>query len=58
MADEVSQDERTEQATPRKREQAREKGQVARSQELNSVAIIFFGVIALVIFASSIYTNL
>jgi flagellar biosynthetic protein FlhB len=58
VADEVSQDERTEQATPRKREQAREKGQVARSQELNSVAIIFFGMIALVIFASSIYSNL
>jgi flagellar biosynthetic protein FlhB len=58
VADEINQDERTEQATPRKRDQAREKGQVARSQELNSVAIIFFGMIALVIFASSIYNNL
>jgi flagellar biosynthetic protein FlhB len=58
MAEQAPQDERTEQATPRKREQARQKGQVARSQELNSVAIIFFGVVALMIFSSSIYNGL
>jgi flagellar biosynthesis protein FlhB len=58
VADEQNKDERTEQATPRKRDQAREKGQVARSQELNSVAIVFFGMIALSIFATSIYNNL
>jgi flagellar biosynthetic protein FlhB len=58
MADDFSQEERTEQATPRKREQARQKGQVARSQELNSVVVIFFGVISLMIFSSSIYSGL
>jgi flagellar biosynthetic protein FlhB len=54
MADEPSQDERTEQATPRKREDARKKGQVARSQELNSVFIILTGILALVIFYNHI----
>ena len=58
MADEFNQEERTEQATPRKREQARQKGQVARSAELNSVAVIFFGMLALVIFSTFIYNNL
>jgi flagellar biosynthesis protein FlhB len=58
MADQAPQEERTEQATPRKREQARQKGQVARSQELNSVAVIFFGVIALMIFSTNSWNGL
>lgn len=35
--------ERTESATPRRREKAREEGQVAKSQEINSVAILVCG---------------
>jgi flagellar biosynthetic protein FlhB len=57
MADERSQDEKTEQPTPRKREEARKKGQVARSQELNSIFIIMMGLLALVIFSNHIFTN-
>ncbi len=58
MADEKSQDEKTEQPTPRKLEEARKKGQVARSQELNSIVIIFMGMLALLIFSSHILSNL
>jgi flagellar biosynthetic protein FlhB len=39
--------ERTEQATPRRREEARNQGQVARSNELSSVAILLAGLLAL-----------
>ena len=58
MAEEYSQDEKTEQPTPRRREKARKRGQVARSQELNSVVVIFFGVLALMMFSSYIFSNL
>jgi flagellar biosynthetic protein FlhB len=43
MADE----ERTEQATPRKRQEARKKGQVARSTEINGAAIFLALVLTL-----------
>ena len=46
MAEESFQ-EKNEQATPRRREEAREKGQVARSSELSSVAILLAGLMAL-----------
>ncbi len=46
MADDSAQ-EKTESATPHRREEARKKGQVARSNELNSFAILFFGTIFL-----------
>ncbi|MDA8088464.1 MAG: EscU/YscU/HrcU family type III secretion system export apparatus switch protein [Nitrospiraceae bacterium] len=46
----AEQEERTEQATPRKRQQAREKGQVARSRELGPMAATA-GVIAVFYFA-------
>ena len=43
MADDSFQ-ERTEQATPRRREKAREEGRVARSAELNSAISAFIAV--------------
>jgi len=46
MAEESFQ-ERTEEATPRKRQEAREKGQVARSRELSSVAVLFASILIL-----------
>ena len=58
MPDESNQEEKTEQPTPRKREDARKKGQVARSQELNSIFIIFMGLLALIIFSGQIYSSL
>lgn len=41
--------ERTEKATPRRREKARERGQVAKSMDLNAAAIILLGFTALFI---------
>lgn len=46
MAEESFQ-EKTEQATPKRKEEAREKGQVARSTELSSVAVLGSGLLAL-----------
>ncbi|MBN1380262.1 MAG: flagellar biosynthesis protein FlhB [Deltaproteobacteria bacterium] len=40
MAEENKDQEKTEQATPKRREEAREKGQVAKSRELASVAVL------------------
>ncbi|MBN2280460.1 MAG: flagellar biosynthesis protein FlhB [Candidatus Marinimicrobia bacterium] len=49
MAEQSAQD-RTEQPTPRRREEARDKGQLARSQDLNSVAVLLGGLIVLKFF--------
>ncbi len=46
--------ERTEDATPRKLEQAREKGQVARSKELASVAVLVMGAVSLMWFGEGL----
>jgi flagellar biosynthetic protein FlhB len=46
--------ERTEQATPRRRRQARQEGQVARSLELNAAAIICLGFAALYVLGPSL----
>lgn len=45
MADD--RDQKTERATPRRREDARKKGQVARSQELNTALILLLGAVVL-----------
>lgn len=42
--------ERTEDATPRRLQQAREKGQVARSKELASASVLIVGAVALMLF--------
>ena len=57
MAEESSQ-EKTEEATPKRREEARNKGQVARSSELSSVAILMSGVLALGGLGSYMYSKL
>ncbi|MGF1690364.1 flagellar biosynthesis protein FlhB [Photobacterium kagoshimensis] len=46
--------ERTEQATPRRLEQAREKGQVPRSRELASVAVLVAGAVSLMWFGETL----
>ncbi|GAB2665699.1 flagellar biosynthesis protein FlhB [Vibrio panuliri] len=53
MAEEDGQ-ERTEDATPRRLQQAREKGQVARSKELASVSVLVVGSIALMWFGEGL----
>ncbi|MDY0131269.1 MAG: flagellar biosynthesis protein FlhB [Desulforegulaceae bacterium] len=50
--------EKTEDATPRKRQTSREDGQVAKSIEIVSVVILFFAVSALNLSAGFIYSNM
>lgn len=47
MADQSSAQERTEEATPRRRQQARKKGTVAKSNDLTSAVVIFVLVVTL-----------
>lgn len=51
MAEPLGQ-ERTESATPRRRQEAREKGQVARSREVNTVFVLGAGLLALHLWGS------
>jgi len=57
MAEE-SFEEKTEQATPRKREEAREKGEVAKSRELPSVAVLLAAMFTLTFLGSHIYSQI
>ncbi len=52
MADEESGQEKTEEATPKQLEKAREEGQVARSRELASTAVMVAGSLALAVFGA------
>ena len=56
MAEE-SFEEKTEQPTPKKREEVRKKGQVAKSKELSSVAVLFSALMILTIFGSYMYNQ-
>jgi flagellar biosynthetic protein FlhB len=47
VADDSQQQERTEEATPRRREKARQEGQVARSRELTTFTMLLGGIVAL-----------
>ncbi|ACA85917.1 flagellar biosynthesis protein FlhB [Shewanella woodyi] len=65
MAENDSSQEKTEEATPRRREQAREKGQVARSKELGTSAVLLASAVGFVMAGpgiakalASIMTNL
>jgi len=58
MPEELDQDERTESATPRKKEEARQKGQVAQSNELTSAFMFLIGLTAIRIFFPSIYAEM
>lgn len=58
MAEEQQGQEKTEEATPRKLEKAKEEGQVARSRELNSVAIVTFGALAAIALAPKMATDI
>ena len=57
MAEE-SFEEKTEKATPRKREEAKKKGEVAKSRELASTAVLFAGLITLTLFGSYMYNHI
>ena len=57
MAEESFQ-ERTEKATPKRREEARKKGQVAKSRELSSVAVLLTGIFTLFWGSAYFYHNM
>lgn len=57
MAEQGAQ-EKTEKPTPRRRSKAREKGQVAKSQEMGSAAVLLAGMATLWIFGGYIYQHL
>ncbi|MFH1076022.1 MAG: flagellar biosynthesis protein FlhB [Pseudomonadota bacterium] len=57
MAEESFQ-EKTEKPTDKRKEHAREEGQVARSRELASVSVVFTGMISLLMFAGYIHHQL
>jgi flagellar biosynthesis protein FlhB len=48
MAQQDSSQERTEEATPKRREDARKKGQIARSRELNTMSMLLLGAVGLI----------
>lgn len=58
MADSDSDDEKTEDATPRREEKAREEGQVPRSRELTTFLMLLGGVIGLWTMGSTLYNQL
>ena len=58
MAEHESGQERTERATPRRQQQAREKGQVARSRELNTVALVLAGSGGLLVLGGGVFEAL
>lgn len=58
MADEKKEQERTEEATPRRREEVREKGQVAKSRELASVAVLGASLVYFYFGASGLMTRI
>jgi len=58
MADESSDDEKTEDATPRREQKAREDGQVARSRELATFLLLLAGVIGLWSMGNTLYNEL
>ena len=49
---------RTERATPKRRQEARKKGQIARSQEVNTAVVLMATVGALAVFGPRMLTNL
>lgn len=57
MAEESSED-KTEKATPKKKQEARKKGEVAKSREVSSVMVVLSGLMTLAVFGSYVYTNL
>jgi flagellar biosynthetic protein FlhB len=51
-------EEKTERPTPRKREEVRRKGEVAKSREIPSVAVLLAGLIGIALFGSYMYSHI
>jgi len=58
MPEATNQEERTESATPRRREEARKKGQVAKSMELSSAFMFLVGLVAIRFVFPSIFSEM
>ena len=58
MADQNNQQERTQEPTPKKLQDARKKGQVPRSRELNTMLVTFTGACGLIFMSKPIANNL
>jgi flagellar biosynthetic protein FlhB len=58
MMAEDSYEEKTERPTPKKREEVRKKGQVAKSREIPSVATLLAALISLTVFGSYMYSHI
>lgn len=58
MAQQDSGQERTEQPTPKRRQDAKDKGQIARSRELNTVMVLLTGAGAILMFGDSLVTGM
>ncbi|MGD9591851.1 MAG: EscU/YscU/HrcU family type III secretion system export apparatus switch protein, partial [Candidatus Berkiella sp.] len=50
----VDTQERTEQATPKKEKESKERGLVARSKDFNSFVVLFFGCVSFIVFGKYI----
>lgn len=55
---EQSFEEKTEKPTPQRRQEARKKGEVAKSRELPSVAVLMAGIVTLTLFGSYMYNHI
>lgn len=58
MAEQDTSQERSEEATPKRRQDAKEKGDIARSKELNTAAILIGGAIGMLVFGGTIVAGL
>ena len=58
MADDDSAQEKTEEATPRRQEKAREEGQIPRSRDLTTSAVLIMGTVGLWIFGGKVADTL
>lgn len=58
MADDDSAQEKTEEATPRRQEKAREEGQIPRSRDLTTSAVLIMGAVSLWIFGGKVADTL
>ncbi len=58
MAEKDDGQEKTEQATPRRRQKAKEKGQISRSKELNTMGVMLLGAVGLLTFGPGILAGM
>ena len=54
MAEEQDKGQKTEKATPRKIQEARTEGNYAKSTDVNSAAVLIFGILSLTFFGSGL----